>query len=196
MVRPSDDEIDGLLRVAQEIRDSSDESGYAVDVAIAQHDAFTHTRGPASQLERSLISDAARRGAVQAGFSAEEVSGGLDIIAMSDVTIRRYRLKRVRVNAVGQLVAICGVSSTLLVSDPDSMFPQEKWILGYVTSDDHTIDRLFAAEVVDWRGSGPVQLLLGPIIDLSGTQPPRGFVSTDEDLEGFEEDGGHSADAV
>lgn len=187
MVRPSSDEVASLKQVAREIRDTTDESGYRVDVAVGQHRAFSHSRTPASSLERSLVLDAARRGASQAGLGAEEISGGLDIIAMSDATIRRYRVKRVKVTAEGDYEVLCGEGSSLLVSNPEALYREEKWILGYITSDDHTIDRLIAAEIVDWRGNGPVRLVFGILIDLSDDQPPRGFESTDEGLEGFDE---------
>lgn len=191
MVRPPDAEIAKLMQVAHEIRDTTDESGFTVGEAVRQHEAFSHTRGPASALERSLILDAARRGASQAGLGPEDVSGGgLDIVTMSDSTIRRYRLRRVKLNAGGEYEVICGMGSSLLVSDPESLLREEKWIIGYVTSDDHTIEHLIAAEVVDWRGNGPVYLVLRTIVDLSDDQPPRGFTSTDEDLPGFEEEEG------
>lgn len=177
-----------LKRVAREIRDSADESGYSVGVAVRQHEAFSHTRGPASALERSLVLDAARRGASQAGLGFEEVSGGLDIITTSGDTIRRYRVKRVRLDAEGDVEVICGAGSSLLVSEPDSLLREEKWVLGYIMSDDHTIERLMAAQVVGWSGDGPVYLQLGPIINLNDHQPPPGFTSTDEGLPGFEDE--------
>lgn len=189
MVRPPDAEIAKLMQVAREIRDTTDESGYSVGVAVHQHQAFSRTRGPASSLERSLVLDSACRGASQAGLGIKEVSGGgLDIVTMSDSTMRRYRVKRVKLNAEGDYEVICGEGSSLLVSDEETFFREEKWILGYIMSDDHTIDRLIAAEIVNWRGDGPVYLVLGLIIDLSDDQPPRGFTSTDEGLPGFEEE--------
>ena len=188
MVRPSEAEIADLKRVAREIRDSVDEFGYRVDLAVGQHETFSHTRGPASALERTLVLEAARRGASQAGLQFEEVSGGLNIVTMSGDTIRRYRLKSMKLKADGTFEVICGEGSALLVSEPNSLFREERWILGFITSDDHTVEHLIAAEIVDRRGSGPYQLVLGPIIDLNHHRPPTGFTSTDEELPGFEED--------
>jgi hypothetical protein len=133
-----------------------------------------------------------------AGLGIEEVSGGLDIIAISGDTIRRYRVKRVTVTRDGNYEVVCGEGSSLLVMDPETLFREERWILGYVASGDHTIDRLIAAEIVNWRGTGPVRLVFGTVIDLSDDQPPRGFISTDEELEGFEqgEGGTGSTDAA
>jgi hypothetical protein len=186
-----------LRQVAREIREATDEAGYTVDVALRQHRAFTASRTPSSTLERSLVLDAARRGASVGGAGVDEVSGGLDIITTSTDAIRRYRVKRVSLSATGELEAVCGIGSSLLVADPEGLIPEERWLLGFTTSDDHTIDRLLAAEIVDWRGTGPVRLLFGAIIDLEGELPPRGFRSSDEGLDGFDdEDGVGAADAV
>ncbi len=194
MVHPSAREIEALKVVAREIRDTAEESGYSVDRAVSQHASFSRTRGPASALERSLILDAARRGATVAGVSTEEVAGSLDVVTIANGVIRRFRVKRVNVTRDGDYEVLCGEASTLLVTDYESIFREEKWIFGYVMSDDHTIDRLIAAEIVDWRGNGPVRLVFGTIIDLSDDQPPRGFVSTDEGLDGFGEGDGAGAD--
>lgn len=189
MIRPSATEIDRLKQVAQEVRDSTEESGFYVDVAVGQHEAFTQSEGPASLLERTLVLDAAQRGASQAGFGIERVSGSLDLLATGGTTLRRYRVKRITLNKEGVYGAICGAGSALLVSDPLSIFTEEKWIFGYITADDHTIDSLVAAEIVGWDGDGPVRLRFGTVIDLSEHKPPRGFVSTDEGLDGFEDHG-------
>ena len=109
------------------------------------------------------------------------------MITTADSVVRRYRVKRVKLTRDGDYEVLCGESSSLLVADYASLFREEKWVLGYVTSDDHTIDRLIAAEIVGWSGNGPVRLLFGTIIDLSDDQPPRGFISTDEGLDGFDE---------
>lgn len=188
MVRPPESEIAVLRQIAREIRDITDESGFAVGVAVRQHEAFRQTRTPTRSLERSLVLTAARRGASQAGLTFEEVSGSLDMITMSGDTLRHYRVKQVKRTATGEYRVICGAGSSLLVSDPESLFREEKWIFGYTLTDDHTIERLIAAEIVDSRGDGPVRLILGPIINLTDDQTPRGFTSTDEGLPGFEDE--------
>ncbi|WP_300014909.1 hypothetical protein [Pseudonocardia sp.] len=183
-------EIAVLRQVAREIRESTEESGYKVGVAVRQHGAFSQTRGPASALERSLVLEAARRGASQAGLTFEAASGSLDIITNCGDTIRYYRVKHVKLTAAGEYKVICGEGSSLLVTEPESLLREEKWILGYTLSDDHTIERLIAAEIVGWRGEGPVCLTLGSIIVLTDDPSPRGFTSTDEDLPGFEDEDG------
>jgi hypothetical protein len=191
MSRPTAAELDVLRTIAREIRDTAEESGYTVSTAIAQHDAFGHSRGPASNLERSLVLDAARRAASQAGAGIDEVAGGgLDIITNGGSAIRKFRVKRVTVNQDDELVVVCGAGSSLLVAEPEGLLRQERWVLGFVTSDDHTVDRLLAAEVVNWTGDGPYRLVFGTVIDLDEELPPQGFQSADEGLDGFDEEEG------
>lgn len=188
MVRPSESEIAKLRQVAREICESAEEGGHSVEGALRQHESFVQSRGPGSALERALVLDAARRGAVSAGLMVDSVSGGLEIVAMSGLDVRRYRVKRVEQKQDGQIVALCGVGSSLLVADPEAIGRDENWILGFMTAEDHTVARLFAAEVIDWSGTGPVRLKLGPLIDLTDQPAPRRFISSDEDLEGFDDD--------
>lgn len=61
MVHLSSDEVAVLKKVAREVRDTTDEHGYKVNVAVRQHDAFSSSRVPLSALERTLVLDAARR---------------------------------------------------------------------------------------------------------------------------------------
>jgi hypothetical protein len=190
-------ELKALKAVAREIHDTAEEAGFTVEAAIAQNKAFRRFRGPASALERSLVLDAARRGASQAGAGVDEVpGGGLDVVTSGGDAIRRFRVKRVTVTQSGELSVVCGAGSSLLVAEPEGLLRQERWVLGFVTSDDHTIERLLAAEVVDWEGEGPYRLIFGTVIELDDEQPPGGFKSSEELLEGFDEDEGlEDADA-
>lgn len=189
MVRPAEDEIRRLNSVAQEMFDSGDESGYLVAVATNQHAAFRRSKRPSSSLERELFIDAARLRGAQEGFQVDESSGGLDLIAVDGTQIRKYRIKSGKKTASAGYEFKCGLGSSLLVTEPDAMFLEERWILGYIGSDDHTLDEVIAAQLTGFKEtrSGPVVLELGLVIHLSRTPPPTGFVSTDEDLDGFDD---------
>lgn len=189
MIPLSATELAGLRLVAAEIRESMEESSFQIDAAVGQHEAFSQSQRPASELERALIKDAARRGASRAGIGYEQDSGSLDLITSSGNTLRRFRVKKLTVNLDGRFVGYCGIGSSLLASEPESLMRDEKWLLGYVTAEDHTIDHLIAAEVVGWEGNSPVRLLLGPAVSLDQPQSPLGFVSTDEGLAGFDDSG-------
>jgi hypothetical protein len=193
MVHPSSEERERLLAIAREIRDTGEESGYAVDEAIARHEAFSRGRAPANALERSLIVEAAERGAHAAGMHSKARTGGLELISSDRGSEIRYRVKRGRPNKSGDIEFICASQSSLLVSDPDTLIPCEKWILGYDVDENHALTALLAGRIVSWTGDGPVTLILDSVIDLMETPPPSGFVSTDEGLEGFGDDFGEES---
>jgi hypothetical protein len=188
MSRPPADEIQRLRAVAREMIESGDESGYHVGVAVAEHSSFGNTRRPSSSMERELFLDAARGAASREGLGIDEASGGLDLIAVEGSHIRRYRVKGGERTAKGNLKFVCGLGSSLLSTEPDGLLIEEHWILGYLSSDDHTIEEVIAAQIVGKEGNGPVKLVLGPIIPLTNPPLPDGFTSTDEGLDGFEDD--------
>ena len=193
MVRPPAAEVAKLMQVAREIRDTAEAEGYTVSVALRQNTAFSRTRRSGSSMERDMVLEAARCGASKASLPFEDVLGGLNIVATSDTTIRRYRVRSVKLSVKGEYDVVCNGDSslmTLLASEPESFYSEEKWIFGFIMSEDHTADHLMAAEIVGWRGDGPFHLLFGTIIDLSDDQPPPGFTSTNEGLDDFDEDEG------
>lgn len=119
----------------------------------------------------------------------------LDLVAIDETRVRKYRVKAGMRTASGDYKFVCGLGSSLLTSEPDTLFPEDRWVLGYISSDDHTLDEAIAAQVMGFKesgGSGPVSLVLGPVIRLSHTPPPRGFTSAEEGLDGF--DNGDEAD--
>lgn len=198
MSRPTAAEIAKLTQVAKEVRDGTEEYGYLVSRAVGQHKAFRRTRGTASGLERDLVYEAAARGASQAGlWAGTPAGGGLEIITNSGTAERRYRVKRLKPDREGGYRVICGAGSSLIVSEPEpeTLFLTEKWVFGFIMSDDHSVDRLVVAEIVGWHGSGPLTLEFGLIIDLEDDQTPRGFTSTYEDLEGFGDEDGDTGNA-
>lgn len=192
MVRPPENEIRRLNCVAREMFDSSEESGYLVGVATGHHPAFRRSKRPSSSLERELFVEAARRAASREGFDVDESGGGLDLLAADGARARKYRVKAGSRTAAGDYRFVCGLGSSLLTTEPDTLLLEERWILGYLSSDDHTLNEVIAAHVTGFKengGSGPVTLTLGPVIPLSITPPPRSFTSTDEGLDGFDDDG-------
>ena len=170
--------------------ESGDESGYLVGAATAQHSAFSRSRRPSSALERELFLDAARRAASREGFYLDEANGGLDLIAGDGGHLRKYRVKRGTRTVDGMYRFMCGLGSRLLITEADALYTETRWLLGYVSSDDHTLEEVIAAEVVGSQGSGngPVTLNLGIIIRLTSSAPPPGFTSSNEGLDGFGDD--------
>lgn len=194
MVHPPEDEVRRLKSVAHEMCESGDESGYLVGVATGQHGSFRHSRRPSSALERELFLDAARGVASREGFFIDETNGGVDLIAGDGGDLRKYRIKRGTRAADGTYRFVCGLGSSLLTAEADSLYSESRWLLGYISGDDHTLEDVIAAEVVGSEGNGPVRLRLGTIIQLTGITPPPGFTSADEGLDGFDEEEGEEGD--
>jgi hypothetical protein len=178
--------------------ESGDESGYLVGVATGQHSAFRRSRRPASALERELFLDAARRAASREGFYLEEANGGVDLIASDGGHLRKYRVKRGARTADGGYKFVCGLGSSLLAIEADALYMETRWLLGYISGDDHTLEEVIAAEVIgtEGNGNGPVTLLLGTVIRLTDAPMPPGFTSTDEGLDGFDDHEGNEEDGA
>jgi hypothetical protein len=195
MVRPSADELEKLHTVALWIRETLEEHGYLVSEAVSLHPAFSSTRRPSSTFARELVIDGARKGASIAGLNPQDESGGLTLESLDDRVRRQYRVKRARRDAEGRYDMICGLGSSILSEEPDSLFIEERWVVGYTMSDEHVVEEIFAGEIVDRWGDGPVHLVLGQIIPLSAPPTPPGFNSTDDDdLPGFDDNQGDAAD--
>lgn len=192
MVHPTGDEIRRLKAVAWEMSEGGGESGHLVGVATSQHPSFTNSSRPAGWLERELFLDAARRAAQREGFAVESDNGAFDVVSVGNSRIRKYRVKRGHRTAGGDYRFVCGLGSTLLTTECDLLYVEERWILGYFSTDDHTIDEIIAAEVVGGAETrtGPVLLRLGAIVNLLDSSPAvsHEFVSTDEGLFGFDND--------
>lgn len=190
MTRPSQAELDRLRAVAGEICETMEADGYLVTRAVDNHASFRDGRGPSGSLERALVKHAAERGASRAGVHAERRTGGLELVSIDGRVQRTYRIKTATRKADGELDLVCGAGSTLLKSgNGESMFLEENWVLGFVTTDDHTIDEILVAQVIGHYGENPVHLILSDPIALTPAPSPLGFTSSDEDdLPGFEDD--------
>ena len=194
MVHPSSAELVKLRAVAREILDTGEESGYTVDEAIARPKSIERSVAPTRSLERSMILDAAERGAHKAGMSTDSFSGSLELVSYDRGLVVRYRVKRGSPDRKsGGLKFICGAGSALISAEPDALIATEQWILGYQTDDEHTATALLAGRVIGWSGDGPVKLDLDSIIDLTEVTPPSGFRSSDEGLDGFSDDFGEES---
>lgn len=198
---PSTSELDRLHVVAYEVRESLEAEGYLVSVAVDQHQSFTADAVASSALSRAMVKEAARRGAGKAGMHVTPTAGGgLDLDSYDGNIHRSYRVKRANVRADGTYDVVCGLGSSLLhpeTTEADgTFFTEERWLLAYTMTDDHTIDELFVAHVVGHEGDGPVHLRLGTPIHLDPTTSPLGFSTDDsDDLPGFEDDQANPGDA-
>lgn len=195
-------EIARLCAVADEIRETFEERGYRVGEAMEVDVAFGTNRSR-SALKRGLIDDAIKRAAGQQGLDFAPVrGGGLEIRTFNDFTERRHRVRSGYYSADGDLVVPTSSDSALAIDESvASLRTIETWVFIVVTSDDPaSTGDIVAAEVIDFVPGNPGRLVLRHTTPLIGTSTPpdRGFLPSDEDLDGFDdgEDGlGRDRDA-
>jgi hypothetical protein len=195
-----------LNEVAAEVLEHSAADAYTVDKALDANEAFRQDGTVVSPARRAIVREAAVRAGSVAGLSPNRVAGGaVELIAADDTTLRYFRIKSAVPQEDGTYRVVAGAGSTLLqMPENDGVLAlwEERWILGCVWADDHTLDEFFAAEVLgpySVTTSGPVQLELGRIYQLTGLPTPPDFESDEDDdlgdeFEGQEETGfGHEA---
>lgn len=202
--------MDSLHRLADELRETFSDRGHAVGKAVSADRAFRRTRRSQSSLVRDLVLDGVETASLKIGLGCiSVVGGGRDIQALIGDVDCRFRVLKASVHpdtGEYEIVASSDAIMTITDSEPDSLYPTERWVLGYTVDPDGMLDRIFAAKVHGLTNDVVPRLLLGPVTEL-GTQwvpssPNGGFRPRDEDeLEGMDEleegdeDGGMAAGA-
>ena len=179
MSPPSDAELQQLDAIAADLRETFEERGYRVGVAMAADDAFT-SGNSRSALMRDLAIDAVTLAASRIGLPFRQVVGGGHELVGERHT---YRLRKAQRDASGLVITVSNDSSLVIEEEP-SLFPMEKWVMGWVPDDTGSIAEVFVARVVGSEPGRPGRLILGACIAL-GTRDPigGGFTPTDEGLD-------------
>lgn len=190
MTQPTDRELNCLGQIADELVEVVAERGYRVDVAMDVDPAFG-SGSSRSSVMRDLVSDAVVSCAGRLGVDSRPIrGGGRELRTLTDAVDRRYRLRRGRRSAEGQLVVTANSESSLAIdADEESMFGVEPWAFVWVLSAEGLIEEVLAAEVIGYEEGRPGQLVFGRLIHLgggAGDPKQRGFVPSEEGLEGFE----------
>lgn len=194
-----------LHRLADELRETFSDRGHAIEKAVSADRAFKRTRRSQSSLVRDLVLDGVETATAKIGLGCIPVVGGSrDIQAFIAVADCRFRVLKANIHPdTGQyeIVASSDAIMTITDSEPDALYPTERWVLGYTVDADGILAQIFAAKVYGLSSDVVPRLLLGPVTEL-GTEmvppsPNGGFHPEDEDelagmdeLEEGEEDGG------
>lgn len=190
MSQDSDQAVSQLRHVAHELKETFEERGYRVDSALEADPAFGSGTSR-SALARDLAVGAASAAASQIGLDFRPVHGiGREFRCQVDGVDRRYRLLRAKRRSDGEYVLYVNGASSILTEEA-TLFPEERWVLGYTLSQDLYVEDVFVAPVLGVEGELPGRLLLGAVTQLLTHQPPPlvgGFQPTDEELDGFERD--------
>jgi hypothetical protein len=196
MSLPGEVERQRLDWIADDLRETFNERGHRVDVALDADPAFGsgHSR---SALMRDLVMDAIAQSARQACLTFKPVNGsGRELVGER----HRYRIRRAKADLTGVPVIAISSESSLVLEEEPTLFPMKNWVFGWISNVEGLITDIFVAEICGILPGTPGQLILGPIIPL-GTDGPvgDGFTPTDEDLdlglgEVDEEDEGEAGD--
>lgn len=201
MSQPPPDELDELGALAEELRESYSARSYQLDV-VAEMDRGFDNGDVRSALERGIVIDAVGSAAGRVGVDFRPVNGkGRELRFASNLIDRRYRVRRARRRADGEIIVPISADSALAdhADDADlrsTLFGDqalEDWLYLWLLSPDHgTIDEILAAEVIGVIEGRPGRLKLGSVISLGVTPDvgPRRFEPTDEDLDLGDDDEG------
>lgn len=181
------------MYVVTEIRETWADSGHHVRIALDLDEDFSASGGPQSELSRAKIGAAFRRGAGKSKRCnfAFGPGGSREVTVIDDGAERIVRLLKATLNDAGEIVIRAKDRSMLENLEPDSLWPQERWVLGYILTED-TVATIFTARVIDVLEGNPGRLVLGPVTHLEGSAlpgPGGGFRSDDEDLDWGNDEG-------
>lgn len=182
--------------LADEIRETFDERGWKIERAVQSDQAFGKTRRPQSSMGRALVLDAIEAAVSRiGGLGYQIVSGGAcDISDLVDDADRRFRVRKAEIDPnTGTYKILAGSDAILTITDaePDSLWPAERWVLGYTVDDEGLVVDIFAARLLGISEDAVPLLELGAVTLLGtvrsanpspggGFQPPE-----EEDLGGL-----------
>jgi hypothetical protein len=183
--------MERMHQLADEIRETFDERGWKIERAVQSDQAFGKTRRPQSSMGRALVVDAIEVAISRiGGLGYQIVSGGAcDISDLVDGADRRFRLRKAEIDpSTDGYKILAGSDAILTITDaePDSLWPAERWVLGYTVDDEGLVVDIFAARVLGISEDAVPLLQLGPVT-LLGTggyaTPPSGggFQPPEED---------------
>ncbi len=179
-----------MHQLADEIRETFEERGWAIGKAVGLDPAFTKTRRSGSSLGRDLVIDAVEAASSRLGLGYKTCSGGgSDVVLYVDGVVRLFRIRKAGIDPeTGNYDVLRGSDSILTVDDPDGdpLIPAERWVLGYTVDDEGLVADIFAARVLGATDEKVPSLILGAttLLGHSGptTPPPSGrFEPDDED---------------
>lgn len=195
-----------MHQLADNIRETFDERGWKIEKAIQLDGAFSRTRRTQSSLGRDLVLDAIEEAASRIGLTCQQVTGGgCDVAYLTEGADRRFRVRKASLDPESGDYAILWTSDSIFIteSEPEALYPTERWVLGYTVDSEGIIADIFAARVLGKTDESVPHLLLGPATILGTATSPTppsggGFQPPDEDDlgSGFDDESDDKPDAA
>jgi hypothetical protein len=191
---PPSEEMRTLHGIADELLEEFEARGHRIEGAIEKDPAFD--RGYVeSSLGRSLIENAVLQAAVRRGVQHPDVpGGGFELQFIEGFHDRRYRIRQAKRRGGGTLYVPTNNASGLAPADghPDhpSLIDLDQWVFAVVRDNSGAIAEVVVSRVVGATEGLPGRLVFADEITLgsSDDRPPTGFMPSDEDLDGFDEE--------
>lgn len=194
MSHHDDPALEKLSAIAYDLYEVFEAEGYTIREALRANRAFgRRSRRSQSSLGRDLAIDAIATSAGRESMQVVERLGGTELQYFEGSHLHRYRLLKGSWGPDGQWRIIANSKSALTVDDINGLFADQFHVLSWGTNDDNTLSAVITARVRDHIEGNPGHLVLDRLHVLGPRRTPGGtpgFVPTDEDLPGFEDDEG------
>ena len=183
-----------LSAIAHDLYEVFDAEGYTISEALRANCSFgRHSRRSQSSLGRDLALDAIMASAARESVPVANRLGGTELQMFEGSKVYHYRLLKGGRTSGGEWRIIANSKSALTSDDTSGLFADEFHVFSWSTNDDNTLSEVVTARVRDHVEGNPGYLVLDQL-QLLGSGPTPGsspgFVPTDDDLPGFEEDQG------
>lgn len=187
MVTLRRDLIDTLGDLVVELRESYESEAHTVSAALAQNEAFQANRRPESELTRSVMAAAFRRGAHRLGLNVRNGQGGS--VELYEPVSNGYGVIRLkRASYAGEelrVVANAGSSFGGFSAEvEDALIPEFFFVLGWILEGDEPLE-CFVAEVTGVEEGNPGSYIFGWTHSFAAPTPPSGpgfQPASDDDL--------------
>jgi hypothetical protein len=191
MSLPSEAERGHLDAIADDLRETFEERGHHVEVALDADPAFGSGRSRSALMNDLVLETVGRSASQGGGVSFQPVNGtGRELIGLQ----HRYRIRRAKRDAADELIVTVSSESAIVLEEEAAIFPMENWVFGWIANAEGLIAEVFIAEVLGIVAGTPGRLIFGPALALGSGGPfGGGFSPTEEDLDlglGDEDDAG------
>lgn len=188
-----------LSAIADDLYEVFEAEGYTIDEALGANRAFgRRSRRSQSSLGRDLAIDTIAVGASRESMQVIERLGGTELRVFEGAEIHHYRLLKGGWSSDGQWRIISNSRSALTVDDLNGLFREQCHVFSWSIAEDNTVSEVITARVRDYVEGNPGHLVLDQLHVLGSGRTPggtRGFIPTDDNLPGFEEDEGDGSAA-
>lgn len=181
-----------LDAIADDLHEVFQARGHRIEEALDTDSSFgCASERSRSSLQRDLLMETVKMRAGREGLAVLNHNGGIEIRVLDGTKVFHFRILKGARTTEGEWRIVTNSNSALVVDDEAQLFTDEHGVFSWTMTSDNQIDELVIARIVDFVEGNPGRLVLDQIRPL-GTDSPTsgGFIPTDDDLPGFDEEDG------